>query len=135
MTDRKRILVVEDHEPMLGAIKSMLEMKGYAVWTAVNGLDALQVMEEMKPDLLIVDILMPEMNGYAFYQEVQKRPEWRSTPFILLTSMAQREDIQRGRELGVNSYITKPFDPEELLGAVRAGLEHRLSQVCTKRHE
>jgi DNA-binding response OmpR family regulator len=109
---------------MLGAIESILELSGYAVSTAVNGVDALQIMEETQPDLLIVDILMPEMDGYTFYQEVQKRPEWRSTPFIFLTSMAEREDIQKGRELGVDSYITKPFDPEELVGAVRARLEH-----------
>jgi DNA-binding response OmpR family regulator len=124
MTRKKHILVVEDHEPMLGAIESVLEMRGYAVSIAVNGADALRVMEEAQPDLLIVDILMPEMDGYTFYQEVQKRPEWRSTPFIFLTSMAEREDIQKGRELGVDSYITKPFDPEDLLAAVRAGLEH-----------
>jgi DNA-binding response OmpR family regulator len=123
MTRKKHILVVEDHEPMLGAIESVLKMTGYAVSTAVNGVDALRTMEETQPDLLIVDILMPEMDGYALYQEVQERPEWRSTPFIFLTSMAEREDIQKGRELGVDSYITKPFDPEELLAAVRAGLQ------------
>jgi DNA-binding response OmpR family regulator len=124
MTSKKHILVVEDHEPMLGAIESVLELSGYIVSTAADGADALQVMGEAKPDLLIVDILMPEMDGYTFYQEVQRRPEWRSTPFIFLTSMAEREDIQKGREMGVDSYITKPFDPEELLAAVRAGLEH-----------
>jgi DNA-binding response OmpR family regulator len=123
MTPKKHILVVEDHEPMLGAIESVLRMRGYAVSTAVNGVDALQVMGDTQPDLLIVDILMPEMDGYVFYQEVQRRPEWQSIPFIFLTSMAEREDIQKGRELGVDSYITKPFDPEELLGAVRTGLE------------
>jgi len=108
---------------MLGAIKSILEMRGYTVSTAVNGVDALQLMEDAQPDLLIVDILMPEMDGYTFYEEVRKRPAWRSTPLIFLTSMAEREDIQRGRALGVNGYITKPFEPNDLLEAVRAGLE------------
>ena len=123
MAGRKHVLVVEDHEPMLGAIKSVLEMRGYAVSTAVNGVDALQVMEETLPDLLIVDILMPEMDGYTFHSEVHRHPAWRSTPLIFLTSMAEREDIQRGRELGVERYITKPFDPEDLLEAVRVSLE------------
>jgi len=123
MVAKKHVLVVEDHEPMLGAIKSILEMRGYTVSTAVNGVDALQLMEEMGPDLLIVDILMPEMDGYTFYEEVRKRPAWRSTPLIFLTSMAEREDIQRGRALGVNGYITKPFEPNDLLEAVQAGLE------------
>jgi len=123
MVAKKHVLVVEDHEPMLGAIKSILEMRGYTVSTAVNGVEALQLMEQTQPDLLIVDILMPEMDGYTFYEEVRKRPAWRSTPLIFLTSMAEREDIQRGRALGVNGYITKPFEPHDLLEAVRAGLE------------
>ena len=124
MAGKKHVLVVEDHEPMLEAIKGILEMRGYAVSTAVNGVDALQVMEETLPDLLIVDILMPEMDGYTFHSEVNRRPAWRSTPLIFLTSMAEREDIQRGRELGVERYITKPFEPGDLLEAVRTSLEH-----------
>ncbi len=123
MVDRKQILLVEDHQPMAGAIESILMIKGYAVSTAANGIEALQVMEDVVPDLIIADILMPEMDGYAFYQEVQRRLEWRSIPFIFLTSMAEREDIQKGRDLGVDSYITKPFDPEDLLAAVHTELE------------
>jgi CheY-like chemotaxis protein len=123
MGDRKRILVVEDHQPMAGAIDSILTMKGYRVARAANGIEALDVMEGFVPDLIIADILMPEMDGYAFYQEVQKRLAWRHIPFIFLTSMAEREDIQKGRDLGVDSYITKPFDPEDLLAATRRELE------------
>ena len=108
---------------MAGAIESILEMKGYAVSTAAHGIEALKIMENGAPDLIIADILMPEMDGYTLYQEVQRRPEWRSIPFIFLTSMAEREDIQKGRDLGVDSYITKPFDPEDLLKATRAELE------------
>jgi len=123
MEDSKRILVVEDYKPMVGAIASILEMNGYAVLTATNGVEALQVMEDTVPDLIIADILMPEMDGYAFYHEVKKRSEWRSIPFVFLTSMAEREDIQKGRDLGISSYITKPFDPEDLLAAAREGLD------------
>jgi DNA-binding response OmpR family regulator len=122
MEDRKQILLVEDHQPMAGAIESILTMRGYAVLTAANGIEALQVMEDTAPDLIIADILMPEMDGYTFYEEVQKRSEWCPIPFIFLTSMAEREDIKRGRELGVDSYITKPFDPEDLLAATRTEL-------------
>ncbi len=107
---------------MAGAIESILEMRGYSVSTAAHGVEALEIMEDIAPDLIIADILMPEMDGYTFYQKVQERPEWRSIPFIFLTSMAEREDIQKGRDLGVDSYITKPFDPEDLLEAARVEL-------------
>ena len=111
---------------MAAAIESILELRGYAVSTAAQGIEALEMMEDGAPDLIIADILMPEMDGYTFYQEVQRRPEWRSIPFIFLTSMAEREDIQKGRDLGVDSYITKPFDPEELLAEARAELERSI---------
>jgi CheY-like chemotaxis protein len=120
--DSKQILVVEDYQPMAAAIESILEINGYGVSTAPNGVAALQLMEGLTPDLIIADILMPEMNGYAFYEEVRNRAEWQRIPFIFLTSMAEREDIEKGRALGVKSYITKPFDPEDLLAAVRSEL-------------
>jgi len=128
MEDGKRILVVEDYQPMVGAIASILELNGYTVSTAVNGVEALEIMEDVIPDLIIADILMPEMDGYAFYQEVQRHPEWSSIPFVFLTSMAEREDIQKGRDLGVDSYITKPFDPEDLVATARAELEAAQSE-------
>lgn len=108
---------------MVGAIESILELRGYAVSTAAHGVEALEMMQDITPDLIIADILMPEMDGYAFYQKVQERPEWHAIPFIFLTSMAEREDIQKGRDLGVDSYITKPFDPEDLLETVRTELK------------
>ena len=122
MEDTKQILVVEDYQPMAAAIESILKINGYGVSTAPNGLEALHLMERLSPDLIVADILMPEMNGYAFYEAVQKRSEWQTIPFIFLTSMAESEDIEKGCALGVESYITKPFDPEDLLAAARSGL-------------
>lgn len=127
MTSGEHILVVEDYTPMAAAIGGVLEMTGYRVSVAANGVEALQIMADSLPDLIIADILMPEMDGYALYQEVQGRSEWRLVPFIFLSSMAEREDIQKGREVGVDRYITKPFEPEELLDAVRAGLKGQMS--------
>ncbi len=123
MGNAGHILVVENYAPMALAIESILEMSGYRVSTAADGVDAVQILAEVTPDLIVADILMPEMDGYAFYRELQRRPEWRAIPFIFLSSMAEREDIQEGRDLGVDCYITKPFEPEELLAAVRLQLE------------
>jgi two-component system sensor histidine kinase/response regulator len=121
--DRQRILVAEDHEPILMAIRRILEGEGYTVFTATDGVKALEVMEKVRPDLILADIMMPQMDGYALYEAVRARPEWVAIPFIFLTAKAEREDVLKGKSLGAEDYITKPFDPQELVVAVRARLE------------
>ena len=120
----QRILVVEDRMALLIAIQSILETEGYSILTATNGVEALQVMEEVRPDLILSDILMPQMDGFALCEAVRARPEWASIPFIFLTAKAEREDVAKSKALGVEDYIIKPFDPEDLLEAVRARLAH-----------
>jgi len=117
------VLVVEDRESLLIAIQSILEAEGYTVLIATDGVKALQVMEEVRPDLILSDILMPKMDGYELYEAVRARPEWASIPFIFLTAKAEREDVSKGKDLGVEDYIIKPFEPEDLLLAVRARLD------------
>jgi len=119
---KRRILVVEDHETLLAAIKDILETEGYTVLTAADGLQALQLMEGPPPDLVVADIMMPRMNGHELYRAIRARPEWVQIPFIFLTAKAERADILKGKELGAEDYLTKPFDPQELVVAVRARL-------------
>ncbi|MFN3762063.1 MAG: response regulator [Anaerolineae bacterium] len=116
------ILVVEDHEPLLYVIQKVLERAGYSVLTATDGQKGLEVMERVRPDLIVADIMMPNMDGYEFYQAVRARPEGLTIPFVFLTARSTREDILRGKELGAEDYLTKPFDPEELLVVVRSRL-------------
>jgi CheY-like chemotaxis protein len=122
---RQRILVVDDHKSLLAAIRELLETEGYTVLAAADGVQALQMMEENRPDLILADVLMPRMDGYALYKAVRARPEWASIPFIFLTAKAEEEDLSKGKGLGVEEYITKPFDPQDLLAAVRAQLGHK----------
>lgn len=119
---KERILVVEDHQALLDAIQEILESNDYVFLSATNGLEALQVMEETRPDLIIADIMMPLMDGYAFYEAVRARSEWVTIPFIFLTAKSTKEDILKGKIVGVEDYITKPFEPQELLATVRARL-------------
>lgn len=120
----QHILVVEDHEPLLTAIRGILEIEDYTVSTAMDGVQALEMMEEIHPDLIVADIMMPRMDGYDLYRAIRARPEWTAIPFIFLTAKAGKEDILRGKEMGVEDYLTKPFvDPQELMVAVRARLE------------
>jgi two-component system sensor histidine kinase/response regulator len=122
MDKQPHVLIVEDHEPLLAAIQHVLKLENYAVLTASDGVEALQVMEETQPDLIVADIMMPRMDGYDFYEAVRERPEWVPIPFIFLTARAEKEDMLKGKLLGVEDYIIKPFDPQELLIAVQARL-------------
>jgi two-component system sensor histidine kinase/response regulator len=122
MDNSGRVLVVEDQPSLRLAIQRFLEADGYAVSIADDGVQALHVMEEVTPDIIVADIMMPTMDGYEFYQAVRARSEWTSIPFIFLTARAQRADVIKGKALGVEDYLTKPIDPEELLVTVRARL-------------
>jgi signal transduction histidine kinase len=104
------------------AIQGILEKEGYVVMAARDGNQALERMEESLPDIIVADIMMPGMDGYGFYHAVRAHPEWMSIPFIFLTAMVQRADIIKGKALGVEDYLVKPVDPEELVVTVRARL-------------
>ena len=116
------ILIVEDDLVMRDGIREILETKGYTVSVASNGREALQLLEKVAPELIVSDIMMPEMNGYRFYERVRENDRWLTVPFIFLTAKGEKADVLRGKSMGVDDYLTKPFDPEELLVAVEAKL-------------
>ncbi len=117
---KKRILAVEDHDLLLSAIRDILEVEGYEVRTATDGVDALEQLKTFKPDLIIADISMPRMDGYEFFDAVHANPEWVPIPFVFLTARAEREDRLRGKAMGAEDYIIKPFDPQELVVVVNS---------------
>lgn len=113
----KTVLVVDDEARLVNLVKAYLEQSGFRVVTAKNGRDALFVARQEKPDLILLDIMMPEMDGREFLRiHRQERP----TPIILLTARVEEDDKIIGLELGADDYITKPFSPRELLARVRA---------------
>lgn len=113
----KKILVVDDEERLVSLVKAYLEQEGYRVATARDGREALIVARAEKPDLIILDIMMPKMDGYEFMRLHHRE---QSTPIILLTAKVDEDDKVVGLELGADDYITKPFRPRELLARVRA---------------
>ena len=117
------ILIVEDNRDLCEALQEILNFDGYAVITASNGADALGKMQTVSPDLIVSDITMPQMDGFAFFQAVRARPDWMAIPFIFLTARSEREDIIRSKYLGAEDYLVKPLTQEELLTAVRAGVD------------
>lgn len=110
------ILIVDDERRMVSLLQSYLQQEGYHVATAYNGSEALAVARAENPDLVVLDIMMPEMNGYEFMRA--HRAE-RDTPIIMLTAKVEDEDKIIGLELGADDYVTKPFKPRELMARVR----------------
>jgi putative two-component system response regulator len=116
------ILIVEDNDITRQGLQIILEAGGFKVLTATQGREALKRMEMNAPDLVLADISMPEMDGYALFKEVRSRPEWITIPFIFLTARGGREDIFNGKKLGVEDYLVKPVDRKELLTTIRSRL-------------
>src|SRR4051812_34143261 len=122
------ILVVEDNEALNMTLRDFLQAHGYAVQSATNGSDALQMLAQNPPDLVVSDILMPEMDGHALLNRIRGNARTRNLPVIFLTGYDSPEQRRRVKESGVVDYITKPFDEGELLNAVRAIIKRHTEQ-------
>lgn len=119
---KDRILVVDDDPDILQFVEMNLDMEGFETQTAMSGKTALEVARERPPDLVLLDVMMPEMDGLTVLRRLRSSPATSSIPVILLTAKALAEDRVRGLDLGADDYITKPFDIEELLARVKAVL-------------
>ena len=119
----KRILVVEDEFRVLAVIKKRLESAGYEVLTAMDGQEGLEVAREAKPDLIVLDLMLPKMDGYAVCRELRHDTALQYTPILMLTARAQEGDIQRGMMTGADAYMTKPFQHSMLLDRIEEMLD------------
>src|SRR5512137_2932643 len=117
--DRRRILVVDDEERMVRFIRMNLEHDGFQVAEAFNGKQALQKLRDVTPDLILLDIMMPDLDGFEVLEMIR---EITSVPVIMLTAKGEEDDRVRGLELGADDYVTKPFSPRELVSRVKAVL-------------
>lgn len=122
------ILVVEDDIAMRDGICEILELAGHTVSVASNGKEALELLDKITPELIVSDIMMPQMDGYHFYANVREDDRWLTVPFIFLTAKGEKEDVLRGKSMGVDDYLTKPFEPKELLVAVESKVK-RMRQL------
>lgn len=122
-----RILAVEDDANLLEGIRIILEIDGYEVYTAENGLEALEILRSapVAPDLILSDIMMPHMTGTELLEAVRQEARWLSIPFIFLTARGEKADIHLAKEMGVEDYIIKPYDPVDLLIAIRSRLRRK----------
>lgn len=115
----KKILAVDDEKHIVRLVQVNLERAGYEVVTANDGKEALQKVQEEKPDLVVLDVMMPYMDGFEVLQNLRRNPSTREIPVIMLTAKAQDADVFKGWQSGVDCYLTKPFNPMELLSFVK----------------
>ncbi len=128
-----RILIVEDTPANIQTLTAILKEQDYQISVATNGRQALQVIEKMRPDLVLMDIMMPEMDGYEACRQIKASPRWRDLPIIFLSAKSETDDIVRGFELGAVDYVSKPFNAHELLARVRTHLTiDRLNKENTR---
>lgn len=124
-TCKTKILVVDDEPNIVQTLRDRLEMNEYNVITACNGKEGLEVALQEKPDVVLLDVIMPIMDGHEMLEALRKQPGGEDPSVIMLTARSQTQDISRANACGIDDYIVKPFDLSELLEKIESVVEHR----------
>lgn len=126
-----QILIVEDQPSVRACLEQILRMSGYEVLAAGDGEEALAILRAQHVDLILADIMMPNVDGYQLFERLVENPDWVQIPFIYLTARVLESDIRYGKELGVDDYLVKPVGAKDLLAVVRGKLRraHRVEQT------
>src|SRR5580658_9525294 len=122
MTQKKRIILIEDEEDIAALIKLQAEVSGYKLHVEVDGINGYRAVEREKPDLVILDIMLPGQNGFDVCRKIKSSPELRHIPVIILTAKSEELDMVLGLELGADDYVAKPFSPKVLFSRIKAVL-------------
>jgi two-component system phosphate regulon response regulator PhoB len=122
---KETILVVEDEEDIRELLKYNLEKEGYQIFGAATGEEALQAVRRRRPDLILLDLMLPGIDGLEVCRRIKGDPQARDLPIIMLTAKGEETDIVTGLELGADDYVTKPFSPRVLVARLRAALRRR----------
>jgi DNA-binding response OmpR family regulator len=115
----KRVLVVDDEPNIVMSLEFLMRRAGFEVQVARNGKEALDALEGAPPDLLLLDVMMPEFDGYEVCERVRARPDWNGTKVIMLTARGRDVERERGLALGADAYVTKPFSTRDLVEQVK----------------
>ncbi len=127
--DRKRILVVDDEIYIVHILEFSLTMEGYSVLTASDGEEALKLIEQERPDLIVLDIMMPKLDGYEVCRRLRQDDQLGNLPVILLSAKGRPVDREAGLQAGADDYIAKPFSPRKLLEKIRELLDRSENQI------
>lgn len=130
----KKILIVDDELDIVESLKFVLETSGYSCYTALNGEDGLKLAKELIPDLIILDVMMPKINGYKISRLLKYDNKYKNIPILMITARSQEEDKLIGEETGADEYVTKPFDLEEVLRLVEKHLSREIDGYRNKQN-
>jgi two-component system alkaline phosphatase synthesis response regulator PhoP len=129
----QRILVVDDDKQIVRLVSSYLEQAGYTLLTAYDGEDAMRIIRRERPDLIVLDLMLPKHDGYEITKWLRADPSLAATPILMLTARVEDSDKILGLELGADDYLTKPFNPREVVARVRAILRRAMTGPTTAR--
>ena len=127
MSAPKTILIVDDEPYMIRLLQHHVERAGYKMVKAVNGREALEKIDSAKPDLIIMDVMMPELNGLEVLSQIRESPETAELPVIIMTANAQRFTREEAEAAGVSAFLTKPFSPTQLMLQIQNQLDEESS--------
>ena len=130
---KERILIVEDAPSNILSLTAVLGNRGYQISAATNGHQAIELLDRIRPDLILLDVMMPKLDGFETCRRIKATPRWREIPLIFLTSRNEANDIVRGFELGAVDYVAKPFNPAELLA--RVGTHLSIDRLCRENQQ
>ncbi|HCN78944.1 MAG TPA: hypothetical protein DIT13_17345 [Verrucomicrobiales bacterium] len=119
----RKILIIEDQATMRRNVALMLQLEGHTALTAANGIEGIETARRERPDLILCDVMMPEMDGHAVLRALHEDETLRGTPFVFLTAKGDKSDVSEGLGLGADSYLTKPVSREDLLSTVNEHLK------------
>ncbi|HKK90096.1 MAG TPA: response regulator transcription factor [Desulfobacteraceae bacterium] len=129
---KEKILIVDDEQDILELVKYNLEKEGYQILTAMSGEEALAVAEGLLPDLMVLDLMLPGMDGLEVTRKIRSGKVTAQLPIVILSAKGEESDIVTGLELGANDYLSKPFSPRELVARIRAIFRRRSQSVETE---
>ncbi len=129
---RAKVLLVDDDDQILRSLKVYLELEKYQVTTAQSGKEALEKMKSEKPEIVVLDIMMPEMDGFEVMERMKKDSELSEIPVIMLTAKGQDVDVLKGYQMGAKSYMTKPFNLNELVENIELVLSTKMAKTVER---
>lgn len=115
----KKVLIADDEPNIVISLEFLMQRNGYEVMTAPDGEQALRLLDAFRPDLILLDIMLPLRNGFEVCQRIREHPGWKNTRIVMLTAKGREVEVTKGLALGADVYITKPFSTQELLASVR----------------